>query len=206
MDYTNIKLTNVEKLNRLVQFNIDFGITQKELAGLLEQEEWQVHPTDPFRYNMSFPKHEKLKEIKNFIMSNEFAKTLLNKFKEINPEILNHHGMSINEFYLKSDSLMVFHRDHPGCFYHLHRDPEKMIFGGVIYLTAEDDPKISTYFYSDSNKSDEFRIATNYGNGWLQFNDRSSWHEGGNNGNDIRYIILYSYHLNVCVNRKRLDQ
>lgn len=197
----------VGKLDRLVQIKLDFDISSNEVISLLEQEDWQVHPSQPLRSHLPFPKNEKLKDILQFVRSNYFVRKTMDKFHEMNPTGLQFtYAMTTDEFYLKSDVDCMFVRDQPSYISRIHLDPEKMIFTGIIYLSESDDPLVSTYFYTDDKKSNEFRSPTVYGTGWLQFNNRTSWHEGGNQGSGIRYILLFSYHFNVCVNEKRLQQ
>jgi hypothetical protein len=60
----------------------------------------------------------------------------------------------------------------------------------MIYLTENDNPDLSTYFYWNGDKDNEIRLTTNFGDGWLHVNDAPNIHTGSNKTQEDRYTIL----------------
>jgi hypothetical protein len=194
----NFKLTSFD---RLLKINVDFDIERNELISLIEKETtWEHHGT---RSYLQTVQNNSLNSIRNHLMSNTITLMLLEEIYKLHPQLKEQWGLTFTEMYNKSLTNVYFCRDMPGHNTGLHLDALRLPFTGMIFLTEKDDELMSTYFYTDSNKNNSFRMTTNYGDGWFQANSHNSWHEGGNNTDIVRYAIIIEINPNWENNNSR---
>lgn len=195
---------NFEFFNRLLKIQFNPDIDYLELKKALDNETgWSEGNTRKFLQSIT---HPKIENIIQFLKSPTVTQQVLEHFyTRYEKEILAQWNLNKHEMYLRTDTNAYFCKDLPGHKSSLHLDVSRVIFTGVIYFTSEDNRQLSTYFYTDDKKSNEFRVDTSYGSGWIQFNTKDAWHEGGNNTESItRYIIIFEIMPYLSANPKRL--
>jgi hypothetical protein len=187
--------------NRLLKINFNLDVDRNLLVSLLENEtSWISNGGRAFLQKVD---NKILKSITSCLMDNTVSLNLINEIYKLHPSLKDQWGFDSNEMYQKSLTNVYFCRDLPGHITKIHLDKFRVPFTGMVYLTEKDDKLMSTYFYTDINKNNEFRMTTNYGDGWFQANMHDTWHEGGNNTNDIRYAIIIEIQPNWQNNKLR---
>lgn len=196
---------DITPFQHLLRIKLDPDINYSDLISALENEtDWSNGSTRKFLQSIT---DNRIKNIIQFLKSPEVTKQLLHHFYSLHQDnIISQWNLSKEELYLRTDTNAYFCKDLPGHMSNLHLDVSRVIFTGVVYFTEVDDELMSTYFYTDSQKNNKFRIDTSYGSGWVQFNTKDAWHEGGNNTTSItRYIIILEIMPYLAVNPSRLS-
>lgn len=136
------------------------------------------------------PKSKILKSILTYIQSDSVHNLALDSLYSYNPQFEGLWGMNKDKMKRFANWHAYFQKDSPGWYLKPHTDYRRLIATGMIYLTEQDDPNLSTYFYWENKKENEIRLTTNFGDGWLHVNDSPNIHTGMNKSDSDRYTIL----------------
>lgn len=176
------------KLNMPYDFATIKAELEKETTWQLDNPVW--YPKG-LRSKCYRPESHILKEIRDFFSAASTRRILCETAVNNFPGIPGGRWlMNADQLFDCTGSHCEFNRDLPGFEQHIHVDFKFLLCTGFVYLTEYDDPQVSSYFYDDRNGANPQRATTEFGNGWLAFNDHDSWHSGGNNADYIRYSML----------------
>lgn len=131
-----------------------------------------------------------LQDIINYIQSEPVHKKAVEHLYSFSPQFEGLWGMPKEKMLRFAQWHAYFQNDKPGFDLKIHTDYRRLVATGLIYLTQDDHPDISTYFYWDNKQENEIRMTTNFGDGWLHVNDAPNYHGGSNKSNEDRYTIL----------------
>ena len=176
------------KLNMPYDYSTIIKELENESGWQLDNPEW--YP-DGKRYKCYSPSSSILNEIRNFFGSDAARRILCENAVKHFPGVPGGRWlMNADQLFECTSSHCEFNRDLPGFEQYIHVDFKFLLCTGFIYLTNHDDPLVSSYFYDDRHGANPQRATTEFGNGWLAFNDHDSWHSGGNLSDYTRYSML----------------
>jgi hypothetical protein len=197
---TKILKNKVLKLHLTMPY--DYAIIAKEL----KNELWTEHARSyqrandgvNFRAVLPTPQSPILKEILDFVSSDEIKKQLIDQLYEDFPSIANTwEGWDSTKMFNVTTWGGQFLKDIPGYQLEKHLDTRLQIATGLIYFTEKDNPDWSTTYYTDQTGTDKIRIENNFCDGVLHINDYDTWHEGWNRSTQDRYLLIIGLILNV---------
>jgi hypothetical protein len=195
---------SIEKIRHAAfKLHLDTGFDFNDIQTALDSEDWipysqtglsRGHVAYATRFKKNRPESEVLRSILTFLRSDDIKRKYIETF------YATHDPYFESIWCMKPDEMMSFVDigadlvlDRPGFEIDIHVDNRMLVSTGWIYLTPRDDPEWSTYFYFDREKtSDPIRMTTNPGDGWLNFNDFNTWHDGYNRTEENRYGIILS--------------
>jgi len=168
---------------------------------LLDWENCRVHgevapvghnPWPNTRYKCLRPqwKHKALTAVSRYFGSVEFKRQAIDWMYQEYHGIDVTWGMSADEMCRRSRTHIEFTKDMPGFVNDIHTDYRQLIATGMVYFSEHDTPDLSSYFYTDQNRSNPTRITTAFGDGWWHMNNYDTWHEGWNRTDQVRYSGL----------------
>lgn len=206
---TEFKLdfTPAEK-HRAYRTKLVMPYSREEIIEEMDREAWVSPGTiNPLgvdlwhatRYKVMEPTEEntKLQKLKEFLSSDELKAHIIdqmfNNLEELTWEYNYNRESMFNETHLHCE----FTKDMPDFVNPLHTDFRKLVATGLIYLTENDDPNLSTMFYDDMDRTNPVRMTTNFGDGWWHANGNTTYHEGWNKTDQVRYVILQGLTMNV---------
>lgn len=175
-----------------VDFNLPFG---PDLLNDLRNDDWAGDNTSyniqafNQRYRLHSPRSQRLQQINQWFHGDEFKRSILDTLYSeewwsgywgIDPERMRERTTAFGTLTL----------DKPGFGTGIHLDNRALVAVGICYFIPEDVPEQSTYFYTDKDKSNELRIRTGWGKGWIAANMHDSWHDGMNRSDRDRYLAL----------------
>lgn len=198
---------------RVASFHIDLPYSHTELVEELEKENWIPHgeigevgnnPWPGTRYKVLWPDqgNKKLTELWNYCCSDKLKQTFIDWMYQYIRNISVDWDWRPENMFKSCHLHGEFTKDMPGFVNDIHTDYRKLVATGMIYLTDKDNPDLSTYFCDDLQRTNQFRINTNFGDGWWHANGNDTWHEGWNKTDQVRYSIL----LALTVNTEFLDR
>ena len=173
-------------------FNLPFG---SDLLDDLRNDDWAG---DSAGYNItSFaerrrlrsPRSPRLQQIQSWFNGDEFKKSVLDRLYA-EERWSGYWSVEPKRMWERTTAFGTLTLDRPGFGTDIHLDNRALVAAGICYFITEDDPEQSTYFYADNKKSDELRISTGWGKGWIAANMHDSWHDGMNRSNRDRYLAL----------------
>jgi hypothetical protein len=211
----NIYMTTLFPINieptgkwKVSKFHIDLPYTYDELLAEFENEDW-VSPgminnlgNDNWgatRFKIMNPKSEnrRLTELTKFFRSPELKKKFVYWLYESDTSFQYDWEWTPDEMCEHTILHGEFSKDVPGFVNVLHTDFRKLVATGLVYYAKTDDPDISTVFHDDPNRTNSFRMTTNFGDGWLHANGNNTYHEGWNRTDYPRYSTLIGLTLNI---------
>ena len=189
----SLTFTPFNHIATLMRLNMpyDFEIVCAEL----DKEDWETGSLrnwpDGKRSKLMSPKSPILKQIFDFLHSDEARMSVVESFDQYVPQVEERWRWNKDKVFKNTTLHAEFTRDLPGMFQGVHMDTKFLIGTGMIYLTPHDDPLWATKFHaSDQADSDYIVSPSDYCNGWMHMNDWNSWHSGGNMTDQVRYTIL----------------
>ena len=194
--------------HRVSTMRLDMPYSRDELIVELENEDWvspgAINPLnidlwngERFKCMNPKPHHPKLTSILNFFKSPETKYQIVSWLFNTTPSLSYEYNWTVETMCRHCTLHGEITRDSPGFVNVLHTDYRKLVATGMIYLTENDDPNLSTYFYDTMQRDNPVRIPTNFSNGWLHSNGNDTWHEGWNKTPKVRYTILIGVTMNV---------
>ena len=183
------------------ELKLELPFDRAQIIQELENENWVPHgevapvghnPWPNTRYKCLRPQWENqaLTAISRYFGSVAFKRQAINWMYQEYHGIDVTWGMSAEEMCRKSRTHIEFTKDMPGFVNDIHTDYRQLIATGMIYFSEHDTPDLSSYFYTDQNRSNPTRITTAFGDGWWHMNNYDTWHEGWNRTDQVRYSGL----------------
>jgi hypothetical protein len=198
---------NLQKIrSNLEKVQLTLPYSYKQVKEEFENEAWLSHADyqgkagDPHlcRSTLADPKSSILKEILNFLSTDEIKSQVINQLYLNNNDMKsNWDGWSPEKMFNKTLWGGQFLRDEPGFKIEKHIDSRIQVITMIIYFIEADDPDQSTIFYTDKHGSDPHRIETNFCEGVCFVNDFDVWHEGYNRSTKNRYLITLGLIINA---------
>lgn len=193
---------------RVARFHVDLPYTLEDLQPELDNEDWIPHgeigevgnnPWPGTRYKVLRPKEEnqRLTELWHYVCSDWLKKTFIQWMYANIRNIDIDWDWKPENMYNSCHIHGEFTKDMPGFVNDIHTDYRKLVSTGMIYLSAGDNPDISTYFCDNLERKNQFRIPSGMGDGWWHANGNDTWHEGWNKTDQPRYSILLALTLNT---------
>lgn len=204
----NLQLMIVPDKRHLTLIHVDLPFSREEIIRELENEDWidfaaysevTTNHWPGKRYKVLRPKSENkcISRIHQYFCSDKLKKTMIDQMYNQLPEFPSWWGMQPETMFKNSSMHGEFTKDMPGFVNDIHTDYRPLIATGLVYWSANDDPDLSSYFSDDLNRTNKYRITTNFGDGWWHANCNHSWHEGWNNTNQVRYSSLLGLTINI---------
>ena len=161
----------------------------------LVNENWR-HTPYPNRLYTDRPYGPKLKELCNFISSDQFRQQVLNTLYSTENfyELWRETESTLFEATTSYARLLL---DRPGHETKMHLDNRSLVAVGMCYFIPEDIEQQSTVFFTDKDQSNPMRIATGYGLGWMAANTHDNWHDGYNRSASDRYSVMFGIRLKL---------
>lgn len=197
----NINISTLR--NGLYTFDLSLDYSYDQLIAEFEQEEWEAHADrantsglagDPYqeRSGLMNPKSPILQTIRDYVSSDLVKKQVIDCLYQNQENYISSiwEGWSAEKMYNKTFWGSIYNRDHPGFAIPNHLDTRLQVATALIYFTEQDDVDQSTIYYTSENKDNKLRIYNGLGKGVLHLNDHTSWHEGSNNSNKVRYSLI----------------
>jgi hypothetical protein len=196
----NINMTNIKFIdtNRDFLHQIDLEnlpMSQFDIQQELDTAEWQSFGMT-LRQRFSTPKTPALQDITKFMLSDQLKRTVLDKVWE-DTRMLDDWQITANDMMDVTSSLVSWVNDAPGYKAGLHLDPRLVVVTGWIYFAKNNDPDLTTEFYTDNNRSNPMLMETGFGKGWILANTNNMWHDGWNKTQNNRYSMSYFILLNT---------
>ena len=203
----SLSLDTTDRL-RVFRLRLNVPFTHEQLLAELENEAWVPpvetsmypgHEWTAVRFKCCPPSpHSTLLNKLNYFFSIDSTKRQLVDlmFKHI-PGFDVDYMMSAEE--LASCTILhgEFTKDMPGFVNKIHTDYRKLVATGMVYFSNQDDPGLSTYFYTSEQRDNPLRMETDFCHGWWHANGNNTYHDGLNNTNQTRYSCLLGLTLNV---------
>jgi hypothetical protein len=169
----------------------------EEIVDDLKKETWEYQSVDNGLFDIEYchpgmVKSHKLQEIQNFFFDPEFKKQYTSQLAQNEIFRMQRPGMDLS--WLQENTYVGFDwaRTPPNQNKApLHNDDINILSFGLIYLVKSDNPDQSTYFIT-FNGSEEIRVPTGFGCGWMVVNTEKSDHRAFNNTNEHRYHLRFS--------------
>lgn len=183
------------------ELKLELPFERAQIIQELDSEEWVPHgevapvghnPWPNTRYKCLRPqwKHQALTAVSRYFGSVEFKRRVIDWMYQEYHGIDVTWGMGAEEMCRRSRTHIEFTKDMPGFVNDIHTDYRQLIATGMIYFSDHDTPDLSSYFYTDQNRSNPTRMTTAFGDGWWHMNNHDTWHEGWNRTDQIRYSGL----------------
>lgn len=183
------------------ELKLELPFERAQIIQELDSEDWVPHgdvapvghnPWPNTRYKCLRPQweHQALTAVSRYFGSVEFKRQAIGWMYQEYHGIDVTWGMSAEEMCRRSRTHIEFTKDMPGFVNDIHTDYRQLIATGMIYFSEHDTPDLSSYFYTDQNRSNPTRITTAFGDGWWHMNNYDTWHEGWNRTDQVRYSGL----------------
>jgi hypothetical protein len=183
------------------ELKLELPFDRAQIIQELDSEAWVPHgevapvghnPWPNTRYKCLRPqwKHKALTAVSRYFGSVEFKRQAIDWMYQEYHGIDVTWGMSADEMCRRSRTHIEFTKDMPGFVNDIHTDYRQLIATGMIYFSDHDTPDLSSYFYTDQNRSNPTRMTTAFGDGWWHMNSYDTWHEGWNRTDQVRYSGL----------------
>jgi len=183
------------------ELKLELPFDRAQIIQELDSEDWVPHgevapvghnPWPNTRYKCLRPqwKHQALTAVSRYFGSVEFKRQAIDWMYQEYHGIDVTWGMGADEMCRKSRTHIEFTKDMPGFVNDIHTDYRQLIATGMIYFSDHDTPDLSSYFYTDQNRSNPTRMTTAFGDGWWHMNNYDTWHEGWNRTDQVRYSGL----------------
>lgn len=195
----NTKFIGIRRFVSKLKLELPFDRAQ--IIQELESENWVPHgevapvghnPWPNTRYKCLRPqwKNQALTAVSRYFGSVEFKQQAIDWMYQEYHGIDVTWGMSADEMCRRSRTHIEFTKDMPGFVNDIHTDYRQLIATGMVYFSEHDTSDLSSYFYTDQNRSNPTRMTTEFGDGWWHMNNYDTWHEGWNKTDQVRYSGL----------------
>jgi hypothetical protein len=183
------------------ELKLELPFERAQIIQELDSEDWVPHgevapvghnPWPNTRYKCLRPqwKHQALTAVSRYFGSVEFKRQAIDWMYQEYHGIDVTWGMGAEEMCRRSRTHIEFTKDMPGFVNDIHTDYRQLIATGMVYFSDHDTPDLSSYFYTDQNRSNPTRMTTAFGDGWWHMNNYDTWHEGWNRTDQVRYSGL----------------
>ena len=184
--HLNMPYTRDQIIDELVK--VKWGTTH-------EAEIYEEHYWDGARHKLyDIPRESPiLFQLHLYFTSDQFKRRVINYCYEQMPRVFqeNWSNWTPEKMFENTHTHCEFIKDGPGLEIPLHTDSRIVIGGGMIYFAEQNDPRISTNFYSDRERNHPWTAETNFCDGWWHANSNNTYHDGGNKADYDRYAMLY---------------
>ena len=175
----------------------DMPYSLEEIIDDLKNEAWEYQTANDGLFDIEYchpgsVKSHKLQDIQNFFFDPEFKTQWISQLAGNAIFKIQRPGMDMSWLQENTDVGFDWGRTPPNQNKApLHNDDINIISFGLIYLVKSDNPDQSTYFVK-FNSSEEIRVPTGFGRGWIVVNTKKSDHRAFNNTDEHRYHFRFS--------------
>lgn len=203
-----MNLTLTPRRHRVFGLHVDIPCSHAQLLAELESITW-VSPgsLNPLGLDLWDAERAKcmaltsdtpnLLEIQKYLDSDRTKDVIIDTMYQHIPDLTWEYNFDRQRMHDHTNLHAELTRDSAGFVNVLHTDFRLLVATGMVYLTAQDDPDLSTVFYDSAERTNPLRMTTNFGDGWWHANGNNTYHEGWNHSNQYRYSFLLGLTLNV---------